>query len=110
MTPIVDLVRVHALQNRIFKTNTGERLEALMAEGVFTETEYQELMQSYYYLMSMRLKKQAVQIINDKAPPENLIDIRSLTKIEQVTLKEIFKTIANFQTNIKVKFTNALFG
>lgn len=110
MTPIVDLVRVHALQNRIFKTNTGERLEALMAQGVFTETEYQELMQSYYYLMSMRLKKQAVQIINDKAPPENLIDIRSLTKIEQVTLKEIFKTIANFQTNIKVKFTNALFG
>ncbi|GAA4437896.1 DUF294 nucleotidyltransferase-like domain-containing protein [Pontibacter saemangeumensis] len=110
MTPIVDLVRVHALQNRIFKTNTGERLEALMAQGVFTETEYQELMQSYYYLMSMRLKKQAVQIINDKALPENLIDIRSLTKIEQVTLKEIFKTIANFQTNIKVKFTNALFG
>ncbi|WP_161888036.1 DUF294 nucleotidyltransferase-like domain-containing protein [Pontibacter russatus] len=110
MTPIVDLVRVHALQNRIFKTNTGERLEALMAQGVFTETEYQELMQSYYYLMSMRLKKQAVQIINDKAQPENLIDIRSLTKIEQVTLKEIFKTIANFQTNIKVKFTNALFG
>jgi CBS domain-containing protein len=110
MTPIVDLVRVHALQNRIFKTNTGERLEALMEEGVFTEKEYQELMQSYYYLMSMRLKKQAVQIINDKTPPENLIDIQSLTKIEQVTLKEIFKTIANFQTNIKVKFTNALFG
>ncbi|MFD3001549.1 DUF294 nucleotidyltransferase-like domain-containing protein [Pontibacter toksunensis] len=110
MTPIVDLVRVYALQNRIFKTNTGERLEALLEKGVFKETEYQELMQSYYYLMSMRLKKQAVQIINDKTPPENFIDIRSLTKIEQVTLKEIFKTIANFQTNIKVKFTNALFG
>jgi CBS domain-containing protein len=110
MTPIVDLVRVHALQNRIFKTNTGERLEELMEKGVFTETEYQELMQSYYYLMSMRLKKQAVQIINDKTAPENLIDIQGLTKIEQVTLKEIFKTIANFQTNIKVKFTNALFG
>jgi len=110
MTPIVDLVRVYALQNRIFKTNTGERLEALMQQGVFTETEYHELMQSYYYLMSMRLKKQAVQIINDKTAPENFIVIRNLTKIEQVTLKEIFKTIANFQTNIRVKFTNALFG
>ncbi|GAB3536059.1 DUF294 nucleotidyltransferase-like domain-containing protein [Pontibacter brevis] len=110
MTPIVDLVRVYALQHRIFKTNTGERLEALMEKGVFKETEYQELMQSYYYLMSMRLKKQAVQIIHDKSEPENYIDIRSLTKIEQVTLKEIFKTIANFQTNIKVQFTNALFG
>ncbi|MHA6249959.1 DUF294 nucleotidyltransferase-like domain-containing protein [Pontibacter sp. CAU 1760] len=110
MTPIVDLVRVYALQNRIFKTNTGERLEALMQQGVFKPHEYNELMQSYYYLMSMRLRKQAVQIINDKVAPENFIDIRNLTKIEQVTLKEIFKTIANFQTNIKVKFTNALFG
>ncbi|MCJ8163484.1 DUF294 nucleotidyltransferase-like domain-containing protein [Pontibacter sp. E15-1] len=110
MTPIVDLVRVYALQHRIFKTNTGERLEALMQKGVFTENEYHELMQSYYYLMSMRLKKQATQIISDKSEPENFIVIRSLTKIEQVTLKEIFKTIANFQTNIKVKFTNALFG
>ncbi|WP_237144857.1 DUF294 nucleotidyltransferase-like domain-containing protein [Pontibacter pamirensis] len=110
MTPIVDMVRVYALQNRIFKTNTGERLEALMEIGVLKEREYQELMQSYYYLMSMRLKKQAVQIINDKSEPENYIDIRSLTKIEQVTIKEIFKTISNFQTNVKVKFTNALFS
>ena len=109
MTPIVDLVRVHALENRIFKTNTGERLEALKDKGIFSEGEYHELMQSYYYLMSMRLKKQAVQIIHDKTNPENLIDIQSLTKIEQVTLKEIFKTIANFQTNMKVQFTNSLF-
>lgn len=109
MTPIVDLVRVHALENRIFKTNTGERIEMLKERGVFTESEYHELMQSYYYLMSMRLKKQAVQIINDKAAPENFINIRTLTRIEQVTLKEIFKTIANFQTSMKVKFTNSLF-
>ncbi|PRY11272.1 CBS domain-containing protein [Pontibacter ummariensis] len=110
MTPIVDLVRVYALKNRIFKLNTGERLEALRDKGVFTEGEYHELMQSYYYLMSMRLKKQAAQIIHDKSEPENYIDIRSLTKIEQVTLKEIFKTIANFQTSIKFKFTNSLLG
>ena len=110
MTPIVDLVRVHALENRIFKTNTGERLEALKDKGIFSEVEYHEMMQSYYYLMSMRLKKQAIQIIHDKTDPQNYIDIQSLTKIEQVTLKEIFKTIANFQTNIKVKFTNSLFS
>ncbi|GHA70862.1 DUF294 nucleotidyltransferase-like domain-containing protein [Pontibacter akesuensis] len=110
MTPIVDLVRVYALQKRIFKTNTGERLKELKAIGAFTDTEVQELMQSYYYLMSLRLKKQAVQIIQDKAEPDNFIDIRSLTKIEQVTLKEIFKTIANFQTTIKLQFTKELFG
>jgi CBS domain-containing protein len=108
MTPIVDLVRVHSLINRIFKTNTGERLEALKAKGEFTQADFQELMHAYYYLMSLRLKKQAVQIIQDKTDPDNLINIGSLTKIEQVTLKEIFKTIANFQLSIKMKFTNSL--
>jgi CBS domain-containing protein len=110
MTPVVDLVRVYALKNRIFKTNTGERLEALKEKGVFTETEFLELIQSYYYLMSLRLKKQASLIINDNTDPQNYLDISSLTKIEQVTIIEIFKTIRNFQTGIKVDFTNNLFG
>jgi CBS domain-containing protein len=109
MTPIVDLVRVYALQNRIFqKENTGERLKALRDIGVFTETQFNELMQSYYYLMGLRLKNQAQDIIEDKREPDNFILLDSLTKIEQVTLKEIFKTIANFQAGISMKFTNTL--
>jgi len=110
MTPIVDLVRVYALKHRIFKVNTGERLKALKEQGVFTEVEYMELVQSYYYLMGMRLKKQASQIIYDNTPPDNYVDPYSLTKIERVTLKEIFKTIDNFQSKIKMEFTNTLFG
>ncbi|WP_207433086.1 DUF294 nucleotidyltransferase-like domain-containing protein [Sabulibacter ruber] len=110
MTPIVDLVRVYALQNRIFKTNTGERIQALAELGVFSETQWQELQQSYYYLMGLRLRKQASQIMHDKSEPDNYLDLNSLTKIEQVTLKEIFRTISDFQLGIKVQFTNSLFG
>lgn len=106
MTPIVDLVRVHALQNRIFGENTGERLKELTEKGIFKEKQFHELIQSYYYLMSLRLKNQAKQIINDKTEPDNYIDLNSLTRIEMVTLKEIFKTIENFQMGIKMKFTN----
>ncbi|MCW3105606.1 MAG: hypothetical protein JWQ09_112 [Segetibacter sp.] len=110
MTPIVDLVRVYALQNRVFDVNTGERLKALKEIGIFTETAYNELNQSYYFLMSMRLKNQANQIMNDKAEPNNYIDLNGLTKIEQGTLIEIFKTITNFQSRIRIYFTNNLFG
>jgi CBS domain-containing protein len=110
MTPIVDLVRVYALQNRIFKVNTGERLKALKEKGIFSEVEFQELMQSYYLLMRLRLNKQARQVIQDKVVPDNYISIRTLTKIELVTLKEIFRTIENFQARIRVRFTNSLFG
>jgi CBS domain-containing protein len=110
MTPVVDLVRVYALQNRIFAENTGERLKALKEKGVFSESQFHELMHSYYYLMSMRLKNQANQIIQDKKEPDNYIDLKSITKIEQVTLKEIFKVIDNFQEGIKIRFTNNLLG
>jgi CBS domain-containing protein len=110
MTPIVDLARVYALKNRIFEVNTGERLKALRDKGVFTENAYLELIQSYYYLMGMRLRKQAGQIMHDKIAPDNYIDPDSLTKIERVTLKEIFRTIEGFQTKIRMEFTGNLLG
>lgn len=109
MTPIVDLVRVYALQNRIFqRENTGERLRTLKDLGAFNQTQFNELTQSYYYLMGLRLKNQANQILKDHVSPNNLIEINNLTKIEKVTLIEIFKTILNFQSGIKMKFTNSL--
>ncbi|UII25670.1 DUF294 nucleotidyltransferase-like domain-containing protein [Fulvivirga maritima] len=110
MTPLVDLVRVYALRYKILKTNTGERLQSLMDERVFSEKDYHELMQSYYYLMGMRLKNQAHQIMYDKESPDNFISMDSLTKIEIVTLKEIFKVIENFQQRIKIVFLKKLFG
>ncbi|RYE17858.1 MAG: signal transduction protein, partial [Sphingobacteriaceae bacterium] len=106
----VDLVRIYALKNRVFEMNTGERLKALQEKGVFKETEFQELTQSYYFLMSMRLKNQANQIIHQKAEPDNYIHISNLTTIEEATLIEIFKIIKNFQLGIKVRFTNRLLG
>ncbi|WDF70769.1 DUF294 nucleotidyltransferase-like domain-containing protein [Sphingobacterium oryzagri] len=110
MTPIVDLVRVYALKKRVYQENTGERLKKLMEMGVFTAEQYQELYQSYYYLMALRLENQANQILVEKTEPDNYIKIDKLTKIEKVTLKEIFKTISNFQVGIKMRFTNNILG
>ena len=110
MTPIVDIVRVYALKNRIFEPNTGERLKALKDKQVFTETEVTDLLQSYYFLMGMRLKKQSQQIIQDHAQPENYIMPQQLSKIDQLTLREIFKTIENFQLRIRMQFTGTLLG
>lgn len=108
MTPIVDLARIYALKHRIFLTNTGERLAALKEQGVFSDKEYHELLQSYYYLMGMRLKKQAAQIITDKTRPDNYLDPKTLTRVEEVSLKEIFKVIGDFQLKIKVGFAKTL--
>lgn len=108
MTPIVDLVRVYALQRQVSSTNTGERLARLRELGVFKEREVEELLQAYYYLMGMRLRKQAHQLIEDRRAATNYLDPKTLTQVEQVTLKEIFKVIGDFQVKIKVAFTKAL--
>lgn len=108
MTPIVDAIRVYALKNKIFKTNTGERIHELYAKKVFDEKEFLEILQAYYYLMAMRLKRQAENIIKDRNEPHNYLNPSTLTKIEQVTLKEIFKVIENFQLKIKIDFTKSL--
>lgn len=110
MTPIVDLVRVYALKKRVYQENTGERLKKLMELGVFTASQYQELYQSYYYLMALRLENQANQILVKKVEPNNYVRIDTLTKIEKTTLIEIFKTISNFQMGIKMRFTNNILG
>jgi CBS domain-containing protein len=110
MTPIVDLVRVYALRNRVFEVNTGERLRALRDKGVFTENDFQELTQSYYLLMGMRLRKQATQIIRDKVRPDNFMELEGLTRIELKTLREIFRTIKDFQKRFDVAFRNNLLG
>lgn len=110
MTPIVDLVRVYALKNRIFEANTGERLKALKDKQVFNAEDATELLQSYYYLMGLRLKSQSQQIMQEHMPPDNYIMPQKLSKIDQLTLKEIFKTIQNFQLRISMQFTGSLVG
>lgn len=108
MSPIVDLLRVYALKNGINNENTGERMKKLQVAGVFSKEQYQELHHSYYYLMALRLKNQVHQINIEKKMPDNYIEISRLTKIERVTLTEIFKTISNFQQGIRMKFTGSL--
>lgn len=109
MSPIVDLARIFALKNRIFETNTGSRISALQKAGVFTEKEAQELSHAYYYLMALRLEKQALSMIEHNRSPENFVKIKELTKVQLVTLVEIFKVIKEFQLKIKVEFTKNLF-
>lgn len=109
MTPIVDLTRVYALKHRLFLTNTGERLQALMEQGHLTSKEYQEIRHAYYYLMRLRLESQARQIIREKIAPENVIYLNEITKVEKVALVEVFKVIKDFQLKVKIQFTNSLF-
>ncbi|MDF2159132.1 DUF294 nucleotidyltransferase-like domain-containing protein [Algoriphagus sp. CAU 1675] len=108
MRPMVDLARVYALKHRIFETNTVQRIELLGKKGVFSPAETQELIHAFNYLMSMRLENQAELILHQHAKPKNYLNIDSLTKVQSVTLIEIFKVIRDFQLKIRIAFTGTL--
>ena len=104
MTPIVDLARMYSLRKNVNKTNTGDRLKALHDLEVFNDDDYREIYNAYYYLMGLRLKHQAKYVLEDFAIPSNYIEPGLLTRVEQITLKEILKFIKNIQTRLKMEF------
>jgi CBS domain-containing protein len=104
MTPIVDLMRMLALKNKVIETNTGRRMQKLFDEGHLNENQFKELQHAYYYLMGLRLKNHARSILIDFEAPTNLIEPKTLTQVEQATLREIFKFIKDFQTMVRMEF------
>lgn len=105
MTPIVDFARIYALENRVEVTNTQERLHQLFLKEIIDEQEYNELTQSYRYLMQLRLVRQVTAITEEQNPPDNYINPQRLTHLEQKLLKEIFTSIEKYQQKISVHYT-----
>jgi PAS domain S-box-containing protein len=101
--PIVNFARIYALKHDNEETGTLTRLQRLLAMGVLAKTSYDELSQAFSFLMQMRLSHQANQIGNGKNP-DNYIDLRELTQIEQSLLRKIFSDILIFQARISRDF------
>ena len=67
--------------------------------------EYQELDQGYSFLMQLRFARQLTAIEHEHEEPDNYINPKLLSRIEQTTLKEIFKRIEKFQAKLGFDFT-----
>ena len=104
MTPIVDFARVYALNNSIAETNTLERLNQLRIRKIISQQEYEELEKAYSFLMQLRFVRQITAIMDDNHRPDNYINPKKLTRIEQTMLKEIFKRVEKFQAKMNFDF------
>jgi len=108
--PIVDYARIYALHHKIKATNTLERLSGLRDRNILTRQNYQEMVQAYSYLMQIRLQRQAEAVSQGTRNPDNYVNPKDLTYIEQKLLKEIFSQIKNFQARLSYDFTGQLGG
>lgn len=104
MTPIIDFARIYALQNGIRETNTQERLYRLHLKNVLSRQDYNEIEQAYGFLMQLRFAGQ-IASIGRGLSPGNHINPKSLSSIEQKTLKAIFNRTEKLQSKLSFDFT-----
>lgn len=104
MMPIVDFARIYSLKNGVVAANTLDRLHELCLKQVISREEHDELEKAYSFLMQLRFVRQVTAVLEQKAPPDNFINPKRLTRIEQTMLKEIFKRIEKFQAKMNFDF------
>lgn len=105
MLPIVDYARVYALKHGVTETNTLERLRQLMQKEVLPAKDYSEIEQGYGFMMQLRFARQVRAVVEENAPPDNYVNPKELSGLEQRLLKEIFIRIGNLQTRMSFDFT-----
>ncbi|MBA4396313.1 MAG: signal transduction protein, partial [Syntrophus sp. (in: bacteria)] len=104
MTTIVNFARAYALYHGIDETNTQERLNRLFLKEVLSWRDYHEIEQSYSFLMQLRFVRQVAAIMRENAKPDNYITPKTLSRMEQTMLREIFKSIEKFQAKMSFDF------
>jgi CBS domain-containing protein len=105
MQPIVDFARIYALKNKIDETNTQDRLFQLYLKKALPWQDYNELDQAYAFMMQLRFVRQISAIMDENAKPDNYINPKKLSRIQQTMLKEIFNRVEKLQAKIGFEFT-----
>jgi CBS domain-containing protein len=105
MLPIVDYARVYALKHGVAETNTLDRLQRLMQKEVLPAKDFAEIEQGYGFMMQLRFARQVRAIVDEGAAPDNYVNPKELSGLEQRLLKEIFIRIGNLQTRMSFDFT-----
>jgi len=100
---IITFGRLYALKHGVRENNTADRLQRLHDLGVTGTSQHRDIAQAYEFLMRLRLSHQAKALAADMQP-DNDIDPRELTAIEQKMFKQILHQILGMQAKISQDF------
>jgi CBS domain-containing protein len=101
--PLVDAVRLIALDRGIKETSTLGRLKALKGKGSFIDEHLSDLEQVFEFIMLLRIHHRFEQVQIGKEP-DNFINPGGLGTLEKKTIKEGFHLIAKLQGLIIDRF------
>jgi len=96
LAPLVDIVRLFALEKGIRETSTLERIDALRSRHTIVEEYADDLAQSFEFITLLRIHHQFSQISAGQAP-DNFINPNRLSNLEKRSIKEAFQLVSKIQ-------------
>lgn len=105
--PIVHGIRTIALEQRILKTNTFQRIEALMESGQMQEQHGRDLAEALALFIQLRLRQQisrAEKSPDGADPTPNMIDLQQLNKLERELLRDALHVVKGFKKHLTMRY------
>lgn len=96
IAPLIDAVRLFALERGVKETSTLERIQALRERHTIVKEYAEELEHAFEFIMLLRIHHQFDEIGSGKEP-DNFINPVRLSNLEKRTLKEAFHLISKLQ-------------
>lgn len=100
---VVNFLRIYSLQHGIENKNTLFRLMMLKHANIMKDSSAAEIEKAFEFLTELRLKHQALLILDGKNADNN-IEVKQLTDFEQSVLKKAFTTIGTALTKLNYDF------
>jgi CBS domain-containing protein len=101
--PIVNAVRMFALDALVEATNTFDRITALRDMSYADEKLLRDLEEALEFLTLLRLQRQSEQV-RERQPFSNFINPDSLSHLQRGLLKEAFAAVTRAQSLVQSKF------
>lgn len=99
LAPLIDIVRLFALEKGIPETSTVERIHALRDKHTIIKEYADELLHAFEFIMLLRIQNQYAQM-QEGSDINNFINPNKLTNLEKKISKETFQLITNIQNLI----------
>jgi CBS domain-containing protein len=104
LTPLVDAIRTLALGQKVFETNTLDRISALVEKESLTPPEADDLRDAFNVVMLTRVRHH-VNILRQGGDPDNYVNPDELSIIQRTMLKEAFKAIDRLQGLLELRYS-----
>lgn len=105
IAPLVDCIRLFALERGIRETSTIERIEALRADHPIVHAHADEIVHAFEFLMLLRIHHRYAGML-EGGTPDNFVDPDTLSQLEKRSLKDAFQLIAKVQGLIVDRYSS----